>query len=64
MNDFQLRVLKEKEELDVKINALASFLCKEMFEALKVEEQFRLKKQFEIMKLYSAILGERIAHFT
>lgn len=64
MNDFQVRVLKEKEELDVKINALASFLCKDIFEALNREEQFRLKKQFEIMKLYSAVLGERIAHFS
>ena len=64
MNDFQVRVLKEKEELDTKINALASFLCKDIFEALNQPEQFRLKKQFEIMKLYSAVLGERIAHFS
>lgn len=63
MNDFQLRVLKEKEELDVKINALCSFMVKDIFQSLKLEEQFRLKKQFEIMKLYSAVLGERIAHF-
>jgi hypothetical protein len=64
MNDFQLRVIKEKDELDVKINALCSFMVKDIFESLKLEEQFRLKKQFEIMKLYSAILGERIAHFS
>lgn len=64
MNDFQLRVLKEKEELDVKINALCSFMVKDIFESLKLEEQFRLKKQFEIMKLYSAVLGERIANFS
>lgn len=64
MSDFQLRVIKEKEELDVKINALSDFFNNKIFATLQTDEKVRLSKQLLIMTDYSAILGERIAHFS
>ena len=64
MSDFQLRAINEKEELDVKIKALSDFFNNKIFSTLPTDEKVRLSKQLLIMTDYSAILSERIAHFS
>lgn len=59
----QRRVVQEKEELDYKIINLDKFLLTDIFNALPAEEQDRLSRQFDVMKEYASILGERIAAF-
>lgn len=61
---FQGRVLKEKEELDEKIAKLSTFVNdKEKYASLSGAEQRRLFRQFDAMRSYSEVLGERIAAF-
>lgn len=61
---YQQRVIDEKEELDSRLAKLSIFLDSDTFETLvDPTERFRLKKQARIMREYSDILAERIAHF-
>ena len=69
---YQTKVIKEKKKLDKKLKALNQFLEKDEFLAKVFEgisnnvselEQQRLKRQAEIMKLYSDALTERISNF-
>ena len=69
---YQTKVIKEKKKLDKKLKALNQFLEKDEFLAKVFEgisnnvselEQQRLKRQAEIMKLYSDVLAERISNF-
>lgn len=60
---FQQRVVQEKVELDDKIINLDKFLLTETFHGLPAAEQDRLERQFDVMKEYASILGERIAAF-
>lgn len=59
----QQRVVDEKQELDVKRTALERFLGGSFFPMLPAEEQHRLHAQSDAMKVYSEILGMRIAAF-
>jgi hypothetical protein len=59
----QLRVVKEKAELDGKLEGLCKFIQSERFMALDVLERQRLLSQSRAMASYSVILGERIAAF-
>lgn len=65
MNPYQESVFKEKEELDKKLAALREFYFGNSDEALTLapEERDRLGRQYDAMKTYSDILGERIAAF-
>lgn len=64
MQPYQLRVIQEKTELDIKIKALAAFTKQESFEAaVPMPEQRRMFRQLVAMQEYSQILGERIAAF-
>lgn len=63
MRPHEQRVVDEKQELDNKTKSLDDFLLTELFHGLPSEEQDRMERQFEIMKKYSEILGERIAAF-
>jgi len=63
MNDFHLRVVAEKEELDKKIAGLGSFFGKEIFATVPSEERQRLLDQYHAMRKYSDILADRIANF-
>lgn len=64
MLPHQQRVVDEKNELDIKGNALSQFIANSpIFETLDADEQERLKVQNDIMWQYSEILGERIAAF-
>lgn len=61
---YQVRVIDEKNELDVKISALHKFIEESLvFAGLKQDEQGRLRSQRTFMEQYSLILGERIAAF-
>ena len=61
--EYQQRVINEKSELDEKRANLAKFLETKGFYNLHVDEQARMRYQAVAMREYSAVLGERIAHF-
>lgn len=60
MSTFLERMKNEKEELDIKIEKLASFLEKDNEENLSEKEIELLIAQHNIMSTYSFILKERI----
>lgn len=62
--NFQQRVVIEKNELDEKAKSLSCFIgTSKDFYGIDPEEKERLKEQCEIMWEYSEILGKRIAAF-
>ena len=63
MEEFQKRVVEEKEALDDKLTRLVPFIGSETFNGLPEDEQKRLRRQEMLMELYSDILAERIANF-
>lgn len=63
LQPFQQRVVDEKQGLDIKRDALGKFKNSDAFARLPWQEQERLNTQAHIMTMYSAVLGERIAHF-
>lgn len=60
---FQQRVIDEKAELDCKLEKLIPFLSSDTCHGLPFDERSRLKRQADVMKEYSSILGERISAF-
>jgi len=63
MEPYQERVVVEKEELDVKILALAQFRKSDPHESLSEIEKKDLRDQWYCMRKYSAILAKRISLF-
>lgn len=63
MYDYQERVIKEKQELDAKLDKLAVFLKSVRLKTMSEDEQERMHRQFVIMNEYSEILDERIKFF-
>ena len=64
MEPYQQRVVREKEELDAKIENLVAFIASDrFFDTVTDEEQKRLRRQEVLMELYSEVLAERIAAF-
>jgi uncharacterized protein len=66
MQPHQERVVAEKKELDEKLGKLKEFCFgsdTKIFASLDPHERDRLERQYDAMKLYSGILGERIANF-
>lgn len=61
--DYQLRVLLEKDALDVKLVALQAFIGTEAFRELPVVQQDLLAQQHSAMDRYSKVLAERIKTF-
>lgn len=60
----QQRVIDEKCQLDVKVQALRKFIDEnQMFSRLPMDEQSRMRRQLDAMVQYSGILGERIECF-
>lgn len=57
MQDYQLRVIEEKKELDEKIKKLVTFVESDTF------KQINLEDQLSYMEEYSWILGKRIDAF-
>ena len=60
MEDWQQRVVDEKEALDGNIGRLDEFLKGEMIKQLPADEQSRMLAQIGAMLAYSYILGQRI----
>lgn len=60
---FQLRVYKEKEDLDEKISKLNEFLSGDGTRNLALEDLRLLSDQFYVMNEYSKILARRISRF-
>ncbi len=65
MEDYQNRVVKEKEDLDLKIKNLQRFIEKggEIWQSLDGFEQQDLKDQLKHMQVYTHILQKRINRF-
>ena len=63
MIEWQLRVVDEKKELDVKIQKLYEFLPSDNFKSLNAVNRHLLVEQCKKMQEYSHILGERIDLF-
>jgi len=63
MNEWQTRVVQEKNELEEKRTKLHQFLQSHMFPLLTPNEYEMLQRQYVLMKLYSDVLGERIKAF-
>lgn len=63
MQDFQKRVIEEKNELDSRIEKLGAFGLSETFAKLPGDEQGRMIRQLAMMEGYSEALGQRIAAF-
>jgi len=64
MQEFQKRVFEEKKALDDKLNRLNLFIGSEMFNELPDKDQMLLRRQENLMELYSDALAERIANFS
>jgi hypothetical protein len=63
MQPHQQRVVDEKDELEIKYNALGVFVNSELFASLPDEERARMNKQYAIMGDYIDVLSERIDAF-
>ena len=63
MEQYQQRVVKEKEELDEKVSKLQAFIGSERFNSVEADEANRMRNQLPVMMDYSNILGERITNF-
>ena len=60
----QQRVIDEKAARDGEISRLAVFIdSNPVFPKLPADEQARLRRQLDVMRELSVVLGERIAHF-
>lgn len=60
----QQRVLDEKQELDIRITRLDEFIRRNaLFRQLESDEQSRMRRQLDVMRELSVILGERVAKF-
>lgn len=63
MEDWQKRVINEKEELDEKLSKLSEFLDSDEFYEMEGPEVRLLWNQVELMEKYSDILAARIYYF-
>lgn len=60
----QQRVIDEKAARDGEISRLDAFIySSSIFATLSADEQARLRRQLDVMRELSVILGERIANF-
>ena len=63
MTDWQKRVVAEKQELEGKIVRLGAFKSSDAFEQVNESEKKRMGRQYDVMREYAEILGERISNF-
>ena len=63
MEDYQIRVVEEKRELDAKLEKLNVFLGTGLCKKLDLAEIINLSRQSVAMEMYSKVLEERIKHF-
>ena len=63
MEDYQLRVISEKEELDEKLNKLNKFFLTDLFLSMSEDEKNLMFDQAFHMDSYSNILQQRVDAF-
>lgn len=63
MEEYQQRVVDEKNELDERLEKLVAFSNSDFFAGLPAAEQERMNTQRHLMCGLSAVLGARIAAF-
>ena len=65
MLPHQQRVVQERDDLAVKIEALGTFIDNQnpVFKNLDIEDQFLLKQQLTMMVEYHRVLDARINRF-
>ena len=63
VEQYQQRVVEEKEQLDERSIKLSDFFITDLYINLSEVEQDRFVSQYKVMQEYSRILGERIAAF-
>ena len=59
MEGYQMRVIAEKNELDLKIGDLVKFINSEAFGNIRIGERLRMRRQLDIMVDYLNVLTER-----
>lgn len=64
MQPHQQRVIDEKKDLDEKLTKLLNFVLTDTYDQLDREEKRRLGTQAHYMRMYSDVLGQRIAAFS
>lgn len=64
MQEYQNRVIEERQELDIKIGKLSDFTLSNKWADVLVDEQNRILKQLTAMVKYLHILDERIKAFS
>ena len=64
MQEFQQRVIDEKNELSERTDRLDAFISSKTFDTLPPDEQLRLRRQLSVMCAYREILRQRIEAFT
>ena len=60
MEEFEVRLIKEKEDLEQKIVKLGAFLDSDKFNEIELVQQSLLNIQFLAMTTYLTCLQERI----
>ncbi len=63
MKDYQERVIREKQELDIKIVKLTTFIYSDGIVLISQKAIDKLQEQLYIMMSYSKVLTERIVDF-
>ena len=63
MQDYQKRVIEEKNVLDGKIERLKAFFSSDIYLSLREENQQLFQEQLEFMVGYTDILAKRIQQF-
>ena len=63
MQEYQQRVIDEKDELHSKLKALGTFFNDPIYKKLRMFEKVALSRQFKVMDQYLQILAERISAF-
>jgi hypothetical protein len=63
MEDWQQRVVEERDELAGKLDRLMAFINEDQLAPLATAERERLTRQRGLMAQYRAVLDERIAAF-
>jgi len=63
LEDYQQRVIDERNELNAKIANLSAFLFSDASSPVGIEERDRMERQLWVMMEYSKCLLERILNF-
>ena len=63
MQEYQARVIVERDELSDKLQRLYTFILSPKFNDLEVDEKLRMSCQYAYMKSYYEILKLRILFF-